>query len=197
MGAEVANADEMVHRLLREPAVKQAVVNAFGVDVLGMTGQVERTAVADIAFGDERKLRQLNRLLHPAVREAVCCKARVPSDAVLVIDAPLLFEGGLADLCDRIVFVDAPAQVCRRRLRRTRGWDPGEADRRQRFQRDAQWKMARSDSVIDNTGSERDLIEKARRFWRDATCARNRDNRTLPPVAATKQEADRQNGRRA
>jgi dephospho-CoA kinase len=173
-GAQVMHADEMAHALLRQPDTKRAVVAAFGVEVLGETGQVDRAAVAEVVFGDGSKLRTLNRLIHPGVREAVLREAERQDPRPLVIDAPLLFEGGLAGLCDRIVFVDAPARTCARRLAETRNWSQQEVDRRQQFQRSDRWKMNHSDTVVRNTGSEGELIDEARRFWRGMTDVWNR-----------------------
>jgi len=175
LGAVVVDADGMGHQLLRNPGIKRAVVNAFGVDVLDHTGQINRKAVARIVFRDEKKLRLLNRLLHPAIIDGIRCKVAEWRSrrcaGLLVLDAPLLFEAGLEELCDEIVFVAAPREECARRLRRRRHWSGQEAARRKLFQHTASWKAAHSDIIIDNGGSERELIEKAKSFWRKRMCA--------------------------
>jgi len=174
-GAVVADADETGHRLLRDPGVKHAVVKAFGVDILDDSGQIDRKTVAGIVFHDADKLDTLDRLLHPTmfarIRRTAEQWRRRRSGGMLVIDAALLFEAGLDDICDEVVFVETAPQMCAERLERARGWSERETARRQRFQRSPSWKTTRSDTVIDNTGSERELIEKAKRFWRERICS--------------------------
>jgi dephospho-CoA kinase len=74
-----------------------------------------------------------------------------------VIDAPLLFEVGLDDLCDAIIFVDTPRDLRLQRLRASRGWDEAELARREESQLPLDAKRSRADYVVRNDGDLSDL----------------------------------------
>jgi dephospho-CoA kinase len=114
----VLSADAVVHELYLRPEVRDAVVERLGPQVLGADGEVDRAALAAIAFGDPEVLGFLERLLHPLVaveserfrREAEAAGARIA-----VQETPLLFERGGADRYDRTVLITAPEDVRRAR----------------------------------------------------------------------------------
>ena len=94
--------------------------------------------------------------------EGSCDTPRVVEDAAargvptVVLDVPLLLEHaeehGLLELCDHLVFVDAPADARDQRAVRDRGWEPGEVVRREAAQMPLSTKRDRADVVISNDG---------------------------------------------
>jgi dephospho-CoA kinase len=144
----VLSSDAVVHELYRRPAIRDAVVERVGPEVLGADGEVNRAALGAVAFGDPELLAFLERLLHPLValeserfrREAERTGARVA-----VQEIPLLFERGGADRFDRTVLITAPDEVRRAR-------DPRAATR-QAHQLPEHEKRALADEVFVNDGS--------------------------------------------
>ncbi len=155
MGAAVLDADAMCAELHRTAEVKQAVRDRWGDDVFGPDGELDSARVADIVFGRPEDLAALNGILHPKViertkeRVAAC---REEGGGMCVIDAPLLLERGLIDLCDATVFVECDAAVRAARLAESRGWTPEEIARREARQAPLARKQEMADHVVGNDG---------------------------------------------
>lgn len=79
----------------------------------------------------------------------------------MVIDAPLLFEAGVDEECDELVFVEASRGVRLERVRVGRGWDEGELDRREGVQMDLEEKRSRCGWVIVNETSSSEILDRA------------------------------------
>jgi dephospho-CoA kinase len=169
LGAEVLDADAMVHELLDEPGTRSRIVRRFGENVLGRKGSIDRRKLASIAFASARDLRDLERMLHPAVirrmSRRISRARRTKGARVAVIDAPLLFEAGLDGLCDMVVFVHAPKQERIRRLRKARGWSRAELDRREKVQKNVLYKRENADIILRNCASSRETLAHVRRLW--------------------------------
>lgn len=167
-GARVVDADAIAHEVLADPAVRERVLGIFGPAVLDGKGHPDRRRIADVAFRDPEKLRALERVVHPLVRERIRKEIEAAGDApAIVIDAPLLLEGGLHRIADRIVFVSAPAASRRERAARERGWGPDELDRREGRQAPIPDKERIATHVIENDGDRADLARRAADLWKE------------------------------
>ena len=114
-----------------EPAL-DAVVARFGPGVLREDGSLDRAALGRIVFADPAALRDLEAIVHPAVRPrilAAIADAEAPSAQAVVIEAIKLVEGGLAQICDEVWLVTCDPTVQRERLV-GRGASADDADRR-------------------------------------------------------------------
>jgi len=119
LGVPVHDADATVHRLM-EPggAAIPAVAKAFP-DTRGKDGGIDRAALGRRVFADAKALQRLERILHPLVRQSqqrFLAAARARRDPLVVLDVPLLLEGGGEARCDRVLVVSAPAVVQRARV---------------------------------------------------------------------------------
>ncbi len=119
-GSAVIDADAVGHALLEDPAIRARIEERFGAGVLeaspaadGAVPRVSRRALAGIVFADASALRDLEAILHPAMRDhflrSITRLVRDGGRPCVVLDAAVLLEVGWDDLCDRIIFVDAPA----------------------------------------------------------------------------------------
>ena len=166
------------------------IVRAFGSEVVGADGRLNRPRLADLAFRANR-VKDLNAIVHPAVIEAQAewmkqVFARDPA-AVAVVVSALIFEverdareGGAATAAyadlrkriDRIVLVTATdeekiaryvARVCTCGM----GMEKAEADARARLahQIPDRDKVARSDYVLENTGDLDSLRSQVEQLW--------------------------------
>lgn len=117
-GLPVHDSDAAVHRLMGPggAAVKR-IAEAFPGTV--RNGAVDRQALGARVFGDDPALKRLEAILHPMVRarsEAFLkMHARLKTPAV-VLDIPLLFEGGNEDRFDAVAVVSAPYRIQRQRV---------------------------------------------------------------------------------
>ena len=75
-GAIVIDADRLVREVYEDAAVRQAVVDRFGPDVGTLDGSIDRRALAGIVFDDPAALRDLEAIVHPAVRPRILAESR-------------------------------------------------------------------------------------------------------------------------
>lgn len=177
LGAVTVDADKLVHRLM-EPGtpVTQAIVHAFGPNVLDERGAVNRKALAAIVFRDPEALRRLEAIVHPAVRAAIQEEiarwrtAPNPPPAI-VVEAVKLVEGGQHEIYDSLWLVVADPEVQRRRLIELRGLSPEEAEARLAAQPPLDEKLKLADVVIVNNGSLDDLRRQVEAAWQKTTAS--------------------------
>ena len=151
-GCVISDSDRDAAIVLADPVVVETLRTWWGDEVVAPGGAVDRSVIAARIFGDDDARRRLEALVHPEVhrlREARFASA--PADvAALVIDAPLLFEAGLAESCDAVFFVDAPWASRLARVVEHRGWDESELRRREAAQLPIEEKRRRATCVIEN-----------------------------------------------
>jgi dephospho-CoA kinase len=168
-GAATTDADAIVHEL-QQPGgpVLAAIVARFGPRVLQADGSLHRVLLRSLVFADDDARRDLERIVHPAVRARqaeLTSAARGAGAPVIVHDIPLLFESADPEAFDRVVLVDAPEAVRRDRLVRLRGLEPALADRLIASQLPAAGKRARSHHIIENDGELALLEARTRVVW--------------------------------
>jgi dephospho-CoA kinase len=165
LGAETVSADEIVHHLLAEDEeTVAAVTQRFGEEVRGEEG-VDRKALGQNVFGDAEALQDLEKILHPRVREETDRRATVSDADLFVAEIPLLFEGEEeqphSGRFDVTVAVTAPEKR-RRTWAEERGM--GEEQRRavESRQLSGEEKARRADVVVENDGDLDKLKEQAK-----------------------------------
>ena len=147
-GVPVFDADAVVHRL---QGPEGALVSEIEAQFPGTTGAggVDRNALAERVLAEPERLRRLEALIHPAVsREREAFLAAHRDSPVVVLDIPLLFEKGGAELVDRIAVVSADAEVQRLRTLARPGMTPEKFLRILSHQLPDAEKRARADFVI-------------------------------------------------
>lgn len=170
LGAVVIDADQLARQVV-EPGTDgyDAVLAAFGREVIAPDGGLDRAALARIVFADEQARRRLEAIVHPRVRaEAARREAQAAAAdpaAVVVHDVPLLVESGQSNGYDVVIVVDAPDEVRLDRLVHQRGMSQAEAAARLAAQATRQQRLAAADIVIDNSGSLDQLDEEVRGVW--------------------------------
>jgi dephospho-CoA kinase len=113
----VFNADAAVHRLMVAGGAAVPLIAAAFNNVIGPRG-VDRVELGRRVFGDPDALRRLEKIIHPMVRREhrrFYMKAALNRFPAVIIDVPLLFEGGGDRNCDSVVVVSAPAFLQRQR----------------------------------------------------------------------------------
>ncbi len=156
-GFEVLDADQEARQVTDDPTVLRAIAARFGPDLVP-AGTLDRRALAAMVFADPAARRDLEAITHPAVRARLTAKleAALAAGRNVVLDVPLLLEGGLIARCDTCVFVDA-AEATRRARARARGWDDEELLRRERTQAELAVKRARCTHTIATDGTLDDV----------------------------------------
>ena len=166
LGAVVIDADVLAREVV-EPGTPglAAVVARFGDGVL-TGGRLDRSRLGALVFADPAARRDLERIIHPAVRARAAELERAAGDAAVVVHViPLLVETGQADDFDRIVVVDVDPGTQRDRLLQRDGFTEDEAERRIAAQATREERLAAADVVLDNSGSVTQLKSRIRHLW--------------------------------
>lgn len=161
LGAHIIYADKVAHEFYRPgQPVYEELVKRFGHEIVQPDGEIDRSRLAAIAFGNGR-VEELNKIVHPPVvkrQEQLMYEISVREpNAVIMVEAALIFEAGVKGrFAKTIVVTCRPDQKISRYAQRT-GLDETaagvEAERRSKAQLPDEEKMRRADFVIDNSGS--------------------------------------------
>lgn len=167
-GAVVIDADLLAREVV-EPGTPglAAIADRFGSTVLHPDGTLDRAALGQIVFADAAARRDLEAIVHPAVRaRAAEIEAAAPPNAIVLHVIPLLVETGQADTFDVVVVVDVEPAVQRRRLQQRGSMSSDEVEARIAAQATRQQRLAVADRVLDNSGSPAELDGQLDELWR-------------------------------
>ena len=163
--AELFDADRIAHELLAsDAAIRQAVAVAFDNVICDAEGNPDRAKLRALVFDDEPKRRQLERILHPAIRARWTTRATeiAREGGWFVVDIPLLFETHAEVSFDRIVVVACSSVTQRRRLAEQRGLSAALAEKIITSQLDLATKINHAHHVIWNDSTLPCLERQAR-----------------------------------
>jgi dephospho-CoA kinase len=177
-GAVIIDADAIT-REVQAPGspVLAAIAERFGPHMVGPDGELDRAALAAVVFPDPPALKDLNAIVHPAVGAEIVRRVHehAGTDDVVVLDVPLLVEGGRRKFygVSAVIVVDTPVELAVARLIEHRGFSEADARARVAAQATREDRLARADLVIENAGSIEDLLAQVDRAWHVV--------RSLPP----------------
>jgi dephospho-CoA kinase len=149
-GIPVYIADDEARKIMQSAEIIAAIKKIFG-DAVFENEILSREKLAEIVFNNPEKLKQLNAIIHPAVREHFAGWILEHStDPYVIYEAAILFESGRYEECDHIISVTAPIES---RIQRVMQRD--QTTREQVLKRiNAQWtdeqRVSKSDFVIEN-----------------------------------------------
>jgi dephospho-CoA kinase len=199
-GAHVLDADAIGHALLDQTPARNQVLKRFGEGILdhsataGAPARINRLALGAIVFAQPKALKDLEAILHPRMKDtfqrAIARAVRNRKVPAVVLDAAVLLEANWNDLCDVIVFVDAPRETRLARLAAQRGWTAETLDARERMQRPLEEKRRQADHVLVNDADPGALREGVSRLWQTIAKPAQRVSTTRPHKPATAPAAD-------
>lgn len=132
-----------------------AITERFGAGILGPDGSLDRARLAGIVFADAGARRDLEAIVHPAVRAAIdrFYEGLPASTPFAVADIPLLFETDRARDFDTVVVAACPPDVQLARIVARDGTSREQGRQRMAAQLPITEKVHRADYVIDTAGS--------------------------------------------
>ena len=156
-GAYVISSDEIVHQLLSpDTNIGHQVIDLLGSGILS-NGLFDHKKIANKVFNSPKELRQLEKIIHPAVLEEV--KKRYDtvkfssSYTIFVAEIPLLFEVGAEEYFDRTIAVSSDDSVCCKRFEDKTGYSREDYEKRMTMQLSPREKAKKADFVIVNNTS--------------------------------------------
>ena len=169
LGATVIDADRVGH-MGYEPHTPlwEEVVSAFGEEVVGAGGQINRKRLGEIVFSDPEARARLNAIMHPwmskAIREKLS-ELQQGGTQVAVVEAALLLEAGWDSLVHEVWLTRSPKDDVVERLCQRNNLSEKEIRARIRSQDATVGNSTRADVILENAGSVGELREKVESLW--------------------------------
>lgn len=168
-GAVVIDADRLGHQAYRAGTETfRRVVEAFGEDIVGADGEIDRTRLGPKVFGDPEARRRLENIVWPAIREMA--RARIEAErrrgaGVIVLEAAVLIEAAWHDLVDEVWVAEVSSELAVERLAVRNGLTREQAEARLNAQLSNEERRRHADVVIENSGTLEDLRRAVEDAW--------------------------------
>jgi dephospho-coA kinase len=151
-GYKIVDADAISRDITKKDRIGYAkVIEEFGRDILSSNGEIDRVKLSNIVFNDKNSLKKLNDTLHPLIFQEIDRQLDLYKDEkILFLDAPLLFEAKLDKKCDEVilVFCDEEVQISRIQKRDNKDYDSAKKIIDSQIAKE--FKIEKSDYIIDN-----------------------------------------------
>lgn len=173
LGAEVIDADQLARQAIAQGSGGfEQVVKVFGAGVLS-DGDINRKALGAIVFSDPEKRQKLESIIHPIVQqELAAARSKLSEGQILIYEIPLLVETKAAAKFDSVITVEAPLESRIERLK-GRGLELSEIEKRIASQATSDERKAVANYIIENDGTEEDLLHKVESVWTEINASRN------------------------
>ena len=173
LGARPVNADLVGHAVYRKGTAAYAeMIEAFGDEILGADGEIDRKTLGRIVFGDETEQRVLESIVWHRIRsmlEDTLIQARSEHLSATVIEAAVLFEAGWQNLADRVWTVEASYHQRLARIIEKTGMGESAARGRMDAQLAPEIRIEKADEVICNDGDLAALEQRVTELWGETT----------------------------
>jgi len=166
LGAPVIDTDIIARELVApgQPALSE-IAAVFGKDILNPQAELDRRALRQLVFEQPDRRRQLEDILHPRIRAEVKKRLNMINAPWSIIVIPLLLESKQQDLVQRILLVDAPADLQLSRTVVRDNVDANEVAKIIASQATRQSRLAAADDVIVNDGSLEQLRQQVEEMY--------------------------------
>jgi dephospho-CoA kinase len=170
LGARVIDADQIARQVVENQLqVLQQLVKVFGSGILEADGSLNRRKLGRRAFRDRRSRDRLNGILHPPilarVKELLSQFRQSGFGGIVVVDAALLVESRALDLVDKLVVVEAPENLRRKRLMEHLSLSAEEIQDRMDAQLPSEKRTQKADYLISNDHDLVRLRERVGQVW--------------------------------
>ncbi len=161
---KVILADQVAHKV-KEPGQKcyEELIKLLGEDILTDNKRIDHVKMAAKIFADKSILKQVNDLIHPAVKVYILSEITQAVKAqqldFLFIEAALLIEDGYIDIVDELWYIYAVEEIRRNRLKQSRSYSDEKIDGILKSQLSDENYRKHCKVLIDNSGNLQDA------FW--------------------------------
>ena len=166
-GIDVVDADIVARRIFDDKDLLNKVFETFGEGIKNDDGSLNRKALGNIVFNDEEKLKTLNNLTHPKIKENILSevlKYKNKGKDIIVIDAALLIEDNYLPHIDKLILVVCREDIQIERIKNRDNCTKEEAISRINSQMSQSEKSKFADYIIDNSNSFEELEQKVLDF---------------------------------
>ena len=158
LGIEIIDADDITRELVLpgETALAE-IIETFGDSILNQHGELDRKALARVAFRDNKSRKSLELIIHPRVRTRMLESISTATSPYVILVIPLLLESGQNNMVDRVLVIDADEE---RRIQRVSDRDHRSTEEisdimNAQLPRTA--RLSQADDLLENNGSLSEL----------------------------------------
>ena len=117
LSVEIIDADVISHELSKKGGdAFEEIVEAFGDQIIGDDGELDRKKLRSIVFNDKTKKQILEMIIHPKVLLSINKKIEASQSNYLIISVPLMIETGMNAMMDRVLLIDCNVETQIERL---------------------------------------------------------------------------------
>ena len=162
-GAFIISGDQIGREVLKSVDIKEKLRITFGEEII-RDNDVDREKLGNIVFKDTDRLKQLNKIVHPALLKKLKESIYKSEEDIIVVDAALIFEWDIKDWFDYKILTISKLSNIRSRLKKLEFSDEI-IDGILKSQMNPEKARIYADFIIVNNGSKRELREKAQKVW--------------------------------
>ena len=170
LGCYLIEADELGHEVLLPGAeAYDAVIHAFGDEILDQDRHIDRHKLGELVFGQPELLAKLSSLVHPPVAQrqaqAMAGIAQADPAAIVVVEAAILVETGSYKKFDRLIVVVCTLEQQMERAMKRGAYTKQEVAARLSRQLPLEEKLLVANYVIDTSGTKENTLEQVRAVY--------------------------------
>jgi dephospho-CoA kinase len=170
LGCYLIEADELGHEVLLPGAeAYDAVIDAFGDEILDQDRHIDRHKLGELVFGQPELLATLSSLVHPPVAQrqaqAMAGIAQADPAAIVVVEAAILVETGSYKKFDRLIVVVCTLEQQMERAMKRGAYTKQEMEARLSRQLPLEEKLRVANYVIDTSGTKENTLEQVRAVY--------------------------------
>ena len=163
LGINIIDTDIISRQIVMPDQIAyQEIVEAFGSNILsqkpGQNRDIDRKKLRDIVFDQPEKLQRLEKITHPRIISSMRTQVSQSTSPYCILCIPLLFEKNLREEVDRVLVVDIPADVQKKRVAARDGINLDQVEAIMSHQLEQKQRLSLANDVITNNGSVADLI---------------------------------------
>ena len=156
--AEIVDADKIARELSKKGTMYlQSIVESFGSGIVDRKGELNRKKLASIIYEDDKKREELNKLTFIYVVDEIQKRINKIKKKIIVVNAPLLFESNLDQVCDFVIAIIAERNVQIERIMKRDNIKADEAEKRLNMQNTDEFYIENADFIIHNKGDIKDI----------------------------------------
>ena len=163
--AEIVDADKIAKELSKKGTMYlKSIVDCFGSKIVNRQGELNRKKLASIIFEDEKKREELNKLTFIYVVDEIKRRISKLKKDIIVVNAPLLFESNLNQICDFVIAIIADRDIQIERIMKRDNLTKEAAEKRLNMQKSNEYFEENADYIIHNKESLKDLEKQLKKI---------------------------------
>lgn len=163
---KIIDADKIAKQLSKKgTGYLNDIVKEFGENILDEKGELDRKKLANIIYRDSEKRNKLNNCTFKYIKNEIEREIKEENGAsTIVIDAPLLFECKLENMCESVIGVISNKNMQITRIMSRDGINCIEAEKRLDSQQTNEFYIEKCDEIIENNGNIDDIKNKVKKI---------------------------------